>query len=137
MRQDELIRFGVSMEKELLSRFDLLIGARGYTNRSEAIRDIVREKLVDENLSRPAGRAFGVLTFVYDHHVPQLEKRLTDFQHEHFESIISASHVHIDHDNCLEVIILRGKAVAIRAISDKILTYRGVKHGKLSLTVSK
>ncbi|MCL5020976.1 MAG: nickel-responsive transcriptional regulator NikR, partial [Bacteroidetes bacterium] len=101
-----------------------------------AIRDLVRERIVDESISDPGSVAFGVLTFVYDHHVRQLEKKLTDFQHEHFESIISASHVHIDHDNCLEVIILMDKAGTIRAIGDKILSYKGVKHGKLSLTVS-
>ncbi len=124
------------MEGGLLAKFDEMIGKRGYTNRSEAIRDLVREKIVDEDISDSASAAFGVLTFVYDHHVPQLEKRLTDFQHEHFGSVISASHVHIDHDNCLEVIILRGEAGKIRRIGDKILSYKGVKHGKLNLTVS-
>ena len=97
---------------------------------------VVAERIVGENIGDNRSDAFGVLTFAYDHHVRLLEKKLTDFQHEHFESIVSTSHVHIDHDNCLEVIILRDKAGKIREISDKILTYKGVKYGKLSLTVS-
>lgn len=132
-----MIRFGVSMEGELLTKFDKLIAGRGYTNRSEAIRDLVREKMVEESISDSSSPSFGVLTFVYDHHVRQLEKNLTDFQHQHFESIISASHVHIDHDNCLEVIIMKDLAGKIREIGDRILSFKGVKHGKMSLTVTR
>ena len=134
--QDKLIRFGVSMEATLLDKFDRLLGKRGYTNRSEAIRDFVRKEIVEENIHDGSSDAFGVLSFVYDHHVRELEARLTDFQHDHFKSIISASHVHIDHDNCLEVILLRDKAEKIDRIGSKILSFKGVKHGKLSLTLS-
>jgi len=134
MRKGQLIRFGVSMENDLLATFDKMIDKRGYTSRSEAIRDFVREKIVEEGINDPDAMAFGVLSFVYDHHVRELESKLTDFQHAHFKSIVSTSHIHIDHDSCLEVIILKEKAGKIGVISDKILSYKGVKHGRLSLT---
>ena len=124
------------MEGELLATFDKMIDRRGYTNRSEAIRDFVREKIVEEGIHDANSLAFGVLSFVYDHHVRDLEGKLTDFQHEHFKSVVSTSHVHIDHDNCLEVIIVKDKAGLIKEIADKILSYKGVKHGKLSLTLT-
>ncbi|HUI30674.1 MAG TPA: nickel-responsive transcriptional regulator NikR [Candidatus Acidoferrales bacterium] len=136
MKNGQLIRFGVSMEDELLEMFDKIIDRRGYTNRSEAIRDFVREKIVEEGIHDANSLAFGVLSFVYDHHVRELEGKLTDFQHEHFKSIVSTSHIHIDHDNCLEVIILKDKAGKISEIADKMLSYKGVKHGKLSLTLT-
>ncbi len=134
--RDKLIRFGVSMEDALLDKFDRLISRRGYTNRSEAIRDFVRKEIVEEGIHNGKAAAFGVLSFVYDHHVRGLEAKLTDFQHVHYKSIISSSHVHIDHDNCLEVIVLEDKASQIEEISAKILSYKGVKHGRLSLTLS-
>ncbi len=130
----KLIRFGVSMEDALLEKFDRLINKRGYTSRSEAIRDFVRNELVEEGMRAGDAPAFGVLSFVYDHHVRELEAKLTGFQHNHYESIVSTSHVHIDHDNCLEVIILKDKAGRINDIASKILSYKGVKHGNLSLT---
>ena len=136
MKNSDLIRFGVSMEGDLLGKFDRMIDKRGYTNRSEAIRDFVREKIVKEGIHDPNSQAFGVLSFVYDHRVRDLEGKLTDFQHEHFKSIVSTSHVHIDHDNCLEMIILKDKAGKIREIGDKILSYKGVKHGNMSLTLT-
>ena len=136
MKERELTRFGVSMESELLAKLDTMIDKKGYTNRSEALRDFVREKIVQERVHAPNSRAFGVLSFVYDHHVRELEGKLTDFQHEHFKTIVSTSHVHIDHDNCLEVIILKDNAVKISELSDKILSFKGVKHGSLSLTLT-
>ncbi|MCL4539832.1 MAG: nickel-responsive transcriptional regulator NikR [Bacteroidetes bacterium] len=134
--KDRLIRFGVSMEESLLDKFDRLTGRRGYTNRSEAIRDFVRKEIVEENIHEGNAMAYGVLSFVYDHHVRQLEAKLTDVQHLNYTSIISASHVHIDHDNCLEVIILRDRAAKIDKVAATILSYKGVKHGRLSLTLS-
>ncbi len=134
--QDKLIRFGVSMETALLGRFDRLISKRGYTNRSEAIRDFVRRELVEEGTHNGDTAAFGVLSFVYDHHVRELEARITGFQHVHYRSIVSASHVHTDHKNCLQVIILNDKAAKIEEIATKILSFKGVKHGRLSLTLS-
>jgi CopG family transcriptional regulator, nickel-responsive regulator len=131
---EELKRFGVSMEEGLLSKFDKLISKKGYSNRSEAIRDIVREKLVEQNISNDNEQAFGVLTVVYDHHQRELDEKITSFQHEYFKSIISTTHIHIDHDHCLEVIILKDKAGKIKAITDKLLSFKGVMHGKLELT---
>ena len=133
---DKLMRFGVSMENTLLEKFDRLIGKRGYTSRSEAIRDFVRKEMVEEHIHDGNALTFGVLSFVYDHHVRELEARLTDLQHDYYKSIISASHVHIDHDNCLEVIILRDRVDKIDKIATKLLSYKGVKHGRLSLTLS-
>lgn len=131
-----LMRFSVSMEKDLLDKLDELISKRGYTNRSEAIRDFIRKEIVEENIHDGKTTAFGVLSYVYDHHVRELEAKLTDFQHHHFKSIISTSHIHVDHDNCLESIILRDKASKITEISSRILSLKGVKHGKLALTLS-
>jgi CopG family nickel-responsive transcriptional regulator len=136
VKNNGLNRFGVSMESELLTTFDKMIGRKGYTNRSEALRDFVREKIVEEAIHNANSPAFGVLSFVYDHHVRELEAKLTDFQHERFKSIVSTSHVHIDHDNCLQVIILKDGAGKIGEIGDKILSFKGVKHGRLCLTLT-
>ncbi len=131
-----LNRFGVSMEDDLLRKFDLLIAHRGYTNRSEAIRDLVREKLIDESVHRSNTPAFGIISYVYDHHQRELEGTLSDFQHHHFRQIVSSTHIHIDHDTCLESVIMKGKADELQKIAHKILSYKGVKHGKLILTTS-
>lgn len=133
---DKLKRFGISMEDNLLKQFDNLIGQRGYTNRSEAVRDLVREKLVEESVHQTKEEVFGALVFIYDHHKRELEKTLTNLQHDNFQNIISTTHVHIDHDHCLEVILLRGKASLVKNIAEKIISLNGVKHGKLTLTSS-
>jgi CopG family nickel-responsive transcriptional regulator len=133
---DKLKRFGISMEDNLLKQFDNLINQRGYTNRSEAVRDLVREKLVEEGVNQTKGKVFGALVFIYDHHKRELEKTLTNLQHDHFQNIISTTHVHIDHDHCLEVILIRGKALLVKNIAEKIISLNGVKHGKLTLTSS-
>jgi CopG family nickel-responsive transcriptional regulator len=132
----KLIRFGVSIEETLLGRFDKLITGKGYTNRSEAIRDIVREKLVEESVEESMGEVYGALVYIYDHHKRELEKSLANLQHKHFHNIISTSHVHIDHDHCFEVILLRGEAGILKQIAEKLLSFTGVKHGKLTLTTS-
>lgn len=134
--KEKLIRFGVSMEEGLLKRFDRLISKKGYTNRSEAIRDFVRKEIVEECIGSGDAGVFGVLSFVYDHHVRELEAKLTDLQHDNYKSIIFTSNVHIDHDNCLEVIVLMDKADKIDKVATKLLSYKGVKHGRLSLTLS-
>jgi len=133
---DKLVRFGVSMEDSLLHEFDHMIERKGYTNRSEAVRDIVRDKLVEENVQLPKGKVYGALVYIYDHHKRELEKALSNLQHEYFESIIATSHVHVDYDSCLEVALLKGKVETLKAISEKILSFKGVKHGKLTLTTS-
>jgi len=133
---DKLVRFGVSMEDSLLHEFDHMIERKGYTNRSEAVRDIVRDKLVEENVQLPKGNVYGALVYIYDHHKREVEKSLSNIQHDYFENIISTSHVHVDHDSCLEVALLKGKVEILGTIAEKILSFKGVKHGKLTLTTS-
>jgi CopG family nickel-responsive transcriptional regulator len=131
---DKLTRFGVSMDNKLLMKFDQLIAKKGYFTRSEAIRDLVREKFVEESVVDSNKILFGVLTIVYDHHQRELDEKLKEFQHDNFKSIVSTTHIHINHHDCLEVIILKDKNFKITKIADKLISYKGVKHGKLVLT---
>lgn len=133
----ELCRIGVAIPKELLDAFDGSIERRGYENRSEAFRDLIRAALIEEDLAKDDQRAVGTLTLVYDHHVRQLGDRLTEMQHAHHHQVVSTLHVHLDHSNCLEVLVLRGRAGEIRGIADKLIAAKGVHHGKLTLTVPK
>lgn len=127
----EVERFGVSMEKELLSGFDGLIRRRGYQSRSEAIRDLVRRELVKEEWSEPGREVVGTVTLVYEHHAHDLGDRLTELQHAHHRSIVCSTHVHMDAHNCLEVVVVRGKSAQVRQIAEWLLSTRGVKHGDL------
>jgi CopG family nickel-responsive transcriptional regulator len=129
-------RFGVSMEEQLLHRFDRLIAEKGYTNRSEAIRDIVRDKLVEEDIQQTTGTVYGTLTFVYDHYKRELEKKLSSVQHDYHHNIVATTHVHISHSRCLEAVILKGEAKILRTIADHLLSIKGVQHGKLTITTS-
>jgi CopG family nickel-responsive transcriptional regulator len=129
--QDALIRFGVSMEQGLLDRFDKLIAKRGYTNRSEALRDLARAELVRESWQTDRSHQVAVLSFVYHHDHGDLLHSLTHIQHDHQELIISSTHVHLDHDNCMEVLILKGQANELEKLSQKILSIKGVKFGQL------
>ncbi|MBP8975842.1 MAG: nickel-responsive transcriptional regulator NikR [Bacteroidetes bacterium] len=131
---EKLVRFGISMEQNLLQEFDHLIEEKGYTNRSEAIRDIVREKLIEENVQNPSAYVFGALVFLYDHHKRELEKSLSNIQHEYYEYIICTSHVHVDHGHCFEVILLKGVAKQINTLANTILSLKGVIHGRLTIT---
>ncbi len=130
----KITRFGVSLETSLLEKFDRLNEQKGYKNRSEAIRDLIRDKLVSEEWSASDYETVGVFSLVYDHHQRDLNKTLNSIQHRYMEVIVSSTHVHIDHHNCLEVIILRGKSSIIKKISDQLASTRGVKHGKLIMT---
>ena len=130
----DLTRFGVSLDDELLKQFDRVIARKGYTNRSEAIRDLIRESLVREQWELGTDQAVGTITLVYDHEVPDLSDRLTDLQHAHYKAIVSAMHVHLDPHHCLEVLVLRGKARVLKAIADRLIGTRGVKHGTFSAT---
>lgn len=132
--KSKLTRFGISMDEILLNNFDKLILKKGYNNRSEAIRDLVREKIVEENIEYTDQEVYGALVFIYDHHKRDLEKKLSNFQHDYYKNIISTTHVHISHDECLEVIILRGKANLLKNIADQLLSFKGVLNGKLTLT---
>ncbi len=132
----ELTRFGISMDARLLERFDDLIRRKGYVNRSEAIRDLVRNALVEDQWSRADEETVGTVTLVYDHHTRDLADKLTEHQHDHHESIISTLHVHLDHDHCLEVVVVRGKAGDVRRMADELIGTKGVKHGKLVTTTT-
>ena len=121
---------------DLLERFDQLISQRGYTNRSEAFRDLIREELVERAWESPASEVVGTVTLVYDHHVRLLNEKLTDMQHEYHRSILSTLHVHLDHDNCLEVLVVKGRASEVQRIADALIATKGVKHGRLTITAS-
>ncbi len=132
----ELSRIGVAIDSDLLGRFDDLIGRRGYTNRSEAFRDLIRDELVEEAWESPDKKVVGTISIVYDHHVRQLSERLTGVQHEVFHNVLSTLHVHLDHDHCLEVLVVRGKAGEVKKLADTLIATKGVKHGRLSITTS-
>ncbi|MGD0887395.1 MAG: nickel-responsive transcriptional regulator NikR [Thermodesulfovibrionales bacterium] len=131
-----IFRFGISLEKALLERFDSLIRKKGYANRSEAIRDLIRDSLVSDEWQSSKVETAGTITIVYSHDTRELTDTLTDLQHHYYNSIISSMHIHIDEHNCLEVIVVRGKSGEIKAIADKLIGTKGVKHGKLSLTTT-
>jgi CopG family transcriptional regulator, nickel-responsive regulator len=128
-----LIRTGISLEQDLLEKFDLLIKQKGYGNRSEAIRDLVRDHFVQEEVASNK-IVVGTITLVYDHHQPKLSEQLVSAQHDYKGQVLATTHVHLDHHNCLEVIILKGHGTEVKKFSDKLLSLRGVKHGKLVLT---
>lgn len=127
-------RFGISIDSDLLESFDRLITGKGYQNRSEAIRDLIRAALVEDKTVTGQEEMVGTITMVYNHHVRDLADKLTEHQHHHHHQIISALHVHLDAHNCLEVLVLRGSSAAINRIADELLGVKGVKHGKLFLT---
>lgn len=128
-----LIRFGVSIPATLIKKFDLLIRRKNYSNRSEAIRDLIRKELVEEEIEEN-GDAVGVLHILYNHHRRELSEKLTDIQHKHHNLILSAMHIHLDHDNCIEVIIMQGESQKLKSLADLLIAAKGVKHGKLNLT---
>ena len=130
----DLSRIGVAIDSDLLRKFDHLIARRGYTNRSEAFRDLIRDELVEKAWERPDSPVVGTVTLVYDHHVRLLNEKLTGMQHDFFHNILSTLHVHLDHDNCLEVLVVRGKAVAVKKIAEALISTKGVKHGRLTIT---
>jgi len=132
----ELSRIGVAIDSDLLAKFDELIGERGYTNRSEAFRDLIRGELVGERWEDPGSIVVGTVTLVYDHHVRQLGERLTSIQHDHYEEVISTLHVHLDHHNCLEVLVVKGTAEAVKKIAGALMSAKGVKHGRLTVTTT-
>jgi CopG family nickel-responsive transcriptional regulator len=131
---NQLKRFGVSMEDELLKPFDQLCAEKGYATRSEAIRDMVRAQLMEEKLEQGDTEAVGTLTVAYDHHQRELQEKLTDYQHHFLHAIVATLHVHLDAHRCLEVVILRGNVNKIKKIADGLIAAKGVKHGKLVIT---
>ncbi len=126
-------RIGISLEKELLERFDALIAEKGYATRSEAIRDLIRDALVQREWSESNARdeRVAVVTLVYDHDSSSLAQKLAHIQHENHKAVVSALHVHLDPHNCLEVLVLRGQAREVLHMGEGLIAAKGVKHGKL------
>lgn len=134
---NDLMRFSVAMPEDLLVQFDQLVARRGLAkNRSEVVRDLVREALVEDECATPGVEVVGTLTIVFSHHESDLQEKLHDIQHSYYEFIISTLHVHLDEHNCLEVIVLRGETGLVQDIANLILGTKGVKTGKLVLTTS-
>lgn len=131
---ERITRFGVSIEPNLLEKFDRMMKKKGYTNRSEAIRDLIRANIVQEKNTDTNQKGLGTLTILYDHHSGPLTERLLELQHEHYTRILTSTHIHVDHDNCLEVLILQGKIGDIQTLADNIKALKGIKHGELVLT---
>jgi len=129
----ELASTGLSIDRELLAKFDLAIAKRNYKNRSEAVRDLIRDHLVGEEADSNKV-VVGTLTIVYDHHRPNLTEKLVEAQHHAGSSVLAATHVHLDHHNCLEVVIMKGHSKELRHLADHLLSLRGVKHGQLVIT---
>ncbi len=128
-----IVRFGVSLDREILERFDKLIKERNYSNRSEAIRDLIREEFVKREWIEGDDVA-GAIVLIYDHHRKDLLYKITDIQHNYQRLIISTQHIHLDHDNCLEIIAVRGNPNEVRQLADKLKAIKGVKHGNLSMS---
>ena len=136
MKQEQVSRFSVSLPPRLLEQLDGMAKEKGYENRSQAIADMIRAQLVDHRQKFGTAEIAGTITLVYDHHKPHLQATLTDIQHDHHDIIISTMHVHLDHANCLEVLVVRGKAAIIKKIADELTTAKGVKHGQLTVTTT-
>jgi len=128
-----LRRFSVSLEKDLLAKFDEYIAEQGYNNRSEAVRDLIRKGLVKQEWESNS-QVVGVVTLVYDHHRPQLQERVTEIQHDFYHIITSTTHVHMDHHNCLEVTIVKGRAAEVQKLAQGLIALRGVKDGTLTMS---
>ena len=129
---ERVTRVGISLEEELLRKFDAYIHRKGYTNRSQALRDLVREKLVEEEWRDGEAETVATVNIVYDHHKRELLDTLAELQHGHLDQIVSTLHVHLDHEHCLEILVLRGRAYDLRALGDKLIATRGVLHGTMS-----
>ena len=130
-----LTRIGVAIDSDLLARFDHSIEQSGYTNRSEAFRDLIRDRLVNEQTSAPNATVVGSVTLIYDHHANGVGEKLTELQHAYHHLVVSTTHAHLDHDSCLEVLIVHGKSVEVDQFADRLLGLKGVQHGRLVKTV--
>jgi CopG family nickel-responsive transcriptional regulator len=132
----ELQRFGVSMPEGLLKVFDQHLTEEGYANRSEALRDIIRDHLIARRWADSDAEVVGVVTLVYDHHSHGLDDHLTEFQHERHEMVRCSTHVHLDEHNCVEVIVVQGRGAEVQTLADRLIGARGVKHGQLTCTTT-
>lgn len=131
----KLFRFGISLEKDLLDKFDRLIRAKNYSNRSEAFRDLIRQELIKKEWQRNKEVA-GAITLIYDHHKRELLNKLTGIQHDFQNLIISTQHIHLDHNNCLEIIVVKGNPKEAQKLADTLKSVNGVKHGTLSMSTT-
>ena len=136
MKEEFVSRFSVSVSPKLLKQFDDMMADKGYENRSLAVADMIRDKLVEHHQRLSNEEIAGTITLVYDHHKQHVQAALTEIQHDHHEVIISTVHVHLDHHNCLEVLVVRGKAGVVKKIADELIAAKGVKHGKLTVTTT-
>ncbi len=135
-KTDSVVRFTVSVPQTLAKQLDRMTREKGYDNRSLAVADMIRGQLVEHRQNYGDRDIAGTITLVYDHHKQHVQAALTDIQHDHHDVIISTLHVHLDHDNCLEVLAVRGRAGTIKKIADELIAAKGVKHGKLTVTTS-
>jgi CopG family transcriptional regulator, nickel-responsive regulator len=131
-----LSRIGIALDSDLLARFDELTSRLGYTNRSEAFRDLIRERLVAQRTARPGSTVVGTVTLIYDHHEHGVTEKLTELQHARHQLVVSTTHAHLDHDSCLEVLIVRGKSGEIEEFAGRLIGLKGVQHGRLVMTVA-
>jgi CopG family transcriptional regulator, nickel-responsive regulator len=136
MKKETVSRFSVSLPHPLLEQLDEMATDKGYDNRSLAIADMIRDKLVEHHQRLSNEQIAGTITLVYDHHKQNVQTTLTEIQHDHHDMIISTIHVHLDHHNCLEVLVVRGKAGIVKRIADELIAAKGVKHGKLTVTTT-
>ena len=136
MKKETVSRFSISLAPSLLAQLDSMTREKGYGNRSQAIADMIRAQLVEHRQKTSRGEIAGTITLVYDHHKRHVQATLTDIQHDHHQVIISTIHVHLDHHNCLEVLVVRGQGAIIKKIADELIAAKGVKHGKLTVTTT-
>jgi len=130
----DLSRIGVSIDSHLLRRFDSFIREKGYENRSEAFRDLIRDRLVDSAVVAPNEAVVGSVTLIYDHHTRLLPEKLADLQHDRHAIVVSTLHVHLDHDRCLEIVVLRGRSRDVQMLADRLISTKGVRHGRLVMS---
>lgn len=136
MKSEKVARFSVSLPESLLRQFDKMIGEKKIANRSQVIADMIRDALIEHQIDTGTSEMAGTITLVYDHHLAHVQETLTSIQHDHHEFIISTLHVHLDHHNCLEVLVVKGKAKLLKKIADTLIAAKGVKHGKLTITTT-
>ena len=130
MEAQVVTRFGISIESKLLTRFDALIHEKGYANRSEAIRDLIRDDLVSRGWQKETGDKVGTITLIYDHHNHEVGEKLTELQHKHHHHVVSTMHIHLDHDYCMEVLAVKGEGRMLQRLADEMISLKGIIHGK-------
>jgi CopG family nickel-responsive transcriptional regulator len=132
----DLSRIGIAVDSDLLRRFDRFIAKQGYDSRSEAFRDLIRDRLVSSATAAGDAAVVGTVTLIYDHHTRLLPEKLTELQHDHHDVVISTTHAHLDHDTCLEVLIVKGKSKDVQTFADSLISTKGVQHGRLVMSMS-